>query len=52
MNNGDILMMSRPLGVGIYFSGQMQNINMLGSASEIINNTKKYNKDFLTLEPF
>ena len=29
-------MMSRPLGVGIYFAGQMQNINMLGSSSEII----------------
>jgi len=41
MNDGDILMMSRPLGVGIYFAGQMQNINMLGSASEIINNLVK-----------
>jgi selenide,water dikinase len=38
MNDGDILMMSRPLGVGIYFAGQMQNINTLGSSSEIINN--------------
>ncbi len=37
MNDGDILMMSRPLGIGIYFAGQMQNINMLNS-SEIINN--------------
>ncbi len=41
MNDGDILMMSRPLGVGIYFAGQMQNINMLGSSSEIINNLVK-----------
>jgi len=41
MNNGDILMMSRPLGVGIYFAGQMQNINMLGSSSEVINNLVK-----------
>ena len=41
MNIGDILMMSRPLGVGIYFAGQMQNINMLGSSSEIINNLVK-----------
>ncbi len=40
MNDGDILMMSRPLGVGIYFAGQMQNINMIGS-SEIINNLVK-----------
>ena len=38
MNDGDILMMSRPLGVGIYFAGQMQNINTLGISSEIINN--------------
>jgi len=41
MNDGDILMMSRPLGVGIYFAGQMQNINMLESSSEIINNLLK-----------
>ncbi len=41
MNIGDILMMSRPLGVGIYFAGQMQNINMLGSSSEVINNLVK-----------
>ena len=41
MNIGDILMMSRPLGVGIYFAGQMQNINMLGCSSEIINNLVK-----------
>ncbi len=41
MNDGDILMMSRPLGVGIYFAGQMQNINMLGSSSEVINNLVK-----------
>jgi len=41
MNIGDILMMSRPLGVGIYFAGQMQNINMLGSSSEVINNLIK-----------
>ncbi len=40
MNDGDILMMSRPLGVGIYFAGQMQNINMIGT-SEIINNLVK-----------
>ena len=41
MNIGEILMMSRPLGVGIYFAGQMQNINMLGSSSEVINNLVK-----------
>ncbi len=41
MNDGDILMMSRPLGVGIYFAGQMQNINMLGSSPAIINNLVK-----------
>jgi len=41
MNDGDILMMSRPLGVGIYFAGQMQNINMLGSSFEIMSNLVK-----------
>jgi len=41
MNDGDILMLSRPLGVGIFFAGQMQNINMLSSSSEIINNLVK-----------
>ncbi len=41
MNIGDILLMSRPLGVGIYFAGQMQNINMLGSSSKVINNLVK-----------
>ncbi len=38
MKDGDILMMSRPLGVGIYFAGQMQNINMLSGSPQIINN--------------
>ncbi len=38
MRDGDVLMMSRPLGVGIFFAGQMQNINMLSGSSEIINN--------------
>ena len=38
MNDGDILMMSRPLGVGIYFASQMQNINNLGGSSEIMRN--------------
>ena len=41
MNDGDVLMMSRPLGVGIYFAGQMQNINLLGSSSEIMKNLVK-----------
>jgi len=29
---GDILLLSRPLGVGIIFAAQMQNINLLNSA--------------------
>ena len=41
MNDGDILMMSRPLGVGIYFAGQMQNINTLRGSSEIMRNLVK-----------
>ena len=47
MNDGDILMMSRPLGVGIYFAGQMQNINMLESSSEIINNLSKSQQNLI-----
>ena len=38
MQMGDILLMSRPLGVGIFFAGQMKNINFKGSADEIIKN--------------
>jgi len=47
MNDGDILMMSRPLGVGIFFAGQMQNINKLSSFSEIINNLVKSQQDLI-----
>ncbi len=47
MNDGDILMMSRPLGVGIYFAGQMQNINMLSGSSEIMNSLVKSQQDLI-----
>ena len=35
MQIGDILLMSRPLGVGIYFAGQMQNKNLIERSDEI-----------------
>lgn len=35
MKPGDVLLMSRPLGVGLYFAGLMQNINSEISSSEI-----------------
>ena len=35
---GDILLMSRPLGVGIFFAAQMRNINLLDNSSEIMKN--------------
>ncbi len=38
MQIGDILLMSRPLGVGIYFAAQMQNKNLRGSSDEIMKN--------------
>ena len=38
MQIGDILLMSRPLGVGIFFAGQMQNINLQYSSNTIMKN--------------
>ena len=38
MQKGDILLMSRPLGVGIFFAAQMQNINLKDSSEEIMRN--------------
>ncbi len=38
MKMGDILLMSRPLGVGIFFAAQMQNINIQGNANLIMKN--------------
>ena len=38
MQIGDIILMSRPLGVGIFFAGQMQNINIHGCYHEIKKN--------------
>ena len=38
MKKGDILLMSRPLGVGVFFAAQMQNINMIDSSEEIMRN--------------
>lgn len=38
MQKGDILLMSRPLGVGIFFAAQMQNINLKNSSEEIMRN--------------
>ena len=36
MQKGDILLMSRPLGVGIFFAAQMQNINLNDISEDII----------------
>ena len=36
MQKGDILLMSRPLGVGIFFAAQMKNINLKDSSEEIM----------------
>ena len=41
MKEGDILLMSRPLGVGIFFASQMQNINLKISSFEIMKNLIK-----------
>jgi len=38
MQVGDILLMSRPLGVGIFFAGKMQNYNLKGSSDFIMHN--------------
>ncbi|MDC3118231.1 selenide, water dikinase SelD [Prochlorococcus sp. AH-716-K03] len=36
MQKGDIILMSRPLGVGIFFAAQMQNINLANISDEIM----------------
>ncbi len=36
MQKGDIILLSRPLGVGIFFAAQMQNINLRDSSEEIM----------------
>ena len=38
MKQGDILLMSRPLGVGIFFAAHMQNANLKDSSEEIMRN--------------
>ncbi|MDC3175978.1 selenide, water dikinase SelD, partial [Prochlorococcus sp. AH-716-D13] len=38
MKKGDILLMSRPLGVGVFFAAQMQNINLKDSSEETMRN--------------
>ena len=38
MKPGDILLMSRPLGVGVFFAAQMRNINIFDSYEEIFKN--------------
>ncbi len=38
MESGDILLMSRPLGVGIFFAAQMRNIDLTSNAYEVMNN--------------
>ena len=38
MQKGDIILMSRPLGVGVFFAAQMQNINLKDSSEEIMRN--------------
>ena len=41
MQIGDILLMSRPLGVGIFFAAQMQNINLPTDSDVIMKNLVK-----------
>ncbi len=41
MQKGDIILMSRPLGVGIFFAAQLQNINLKDSSDEIMKNLVK-----------
>ena len=41
MQLGDVLLMSRPLGVGIFFAGQMQNMNFQDSSRVIMKNLVK-----------
>jgi len=36
MQKGDIILLSRPLGVGIFFAAQMKNINLRDSSEEIM----------------
>ena len=38
MQKGDIILLSRPLGVGIFFASQTQNINLKDSSVEIMKN--------------
>ena len=38
MQKGDIILMSRPLGVGVFFAAQMQNINLKENSEEIMRN--------------
>jgi len=38
MKSGDIILMSRPLGVGIFFAAQMRNSNLLKSSFEVFQN--------------
>ena len=38
MKSGDIILLSRPLGVGIFFAAQMRNINLFKSSSKILKN--------------
>ncbi len=38
MKPGDILLMSRPLGIGVFFAAQMRNINIFDSYEEIFKN--------------
>ena len=44
---GDILLMSRPLGVGIFFAGQMQNLNLKDSSDEIMKNLVKSQQNLI-----
>ncbi len=38
MQKGDIILMSRPLGVGVFFAAQMQNINLKDNSEELMKN--------------
>ncbi len=38
MKSGDIILMSRPLGVGIFFAAQMRNINLSDDSYQVMSN--------------
>ncbi len=47
MKSGDILLMSRPLGVGIFFAAQMRNINLSKNSYKIFENLLTSQQDLI-----